>query len=215
MKNSLIPFIVVVTLFCAPVWAAADMLSLQASGGAAYNFRLPLVIRQDGQDTIRFNADYDTKPFETPIYYSVRAGWWRDDAAWELELVHHKLTLTNNPAEVEYFSVTHGFNLLTVNRAWKTPWFIWRIGAGVVITHPESTIRGKTFDQTGGIADGYYLSGPTAQIALEKRFYLYKGLYASLEGKYTLSWAHVPVSDGKADLWNSALHGLFGLGIEF
>jgi len=62
--------------------------------------------------------------------------------------------------------------------------------------HPESTIRAKTVDQTGGIADGYYhLSGPTAQIALEKRFTF--------------------VSDGKADLWNSALHGLFGLGIDF
>ncbi len=24
-----------------------------------------------------------------------------------------------------------------------------------------------------------------------------------------------PVADGKADLWNSALHGLFGLGIDF
>ena len=76
-------------------------------------------------------------------------------------------------------------------------------------------IRGRTFDQRGGIADGYYLSGPTAQVSLEKRFYLYKGLYASIEGKYTLSWARVPVSDGKADLWNSALHGLFGVGFEF
>ena len=82
--------------------------------------------------------------------------------------------------------------------------------------HPESTIRAKTVDQTEGIADGYYhLSGPTAQIALEKRFYLYRGLYASLEGKYTLSWAHIPIGDGNADLWNSALHGLFGLGFEF
>ncbi len=68
MKNFLAPFIFVATLFCASEWAAADMLSLQASGGAACNFRLPLVIRQDGQDTIRHNADYDTKPFETPIY---------------------------------------------------------------------------------------------------------------------------------------------------
>jgi hypothetical protein len=195
--------------------APAETLSLQVSGGSVYNLQLPLVIRQDGQETIRLNADYDTKPFETPIYYSLRLGWWKDSAAWELEMVHHKLTLANRPAEVEHFSVTHGFNLLTLNRAWKRPLFIWRVGAGVVISHPESTIRGKTFDQTGGIADGYYLSGPTAQVALEKRFYLYKGLYASIEGKYSLSWVRVPVAEGKADLWNSALHGLAGIGIDF
>lgn len=215
MNQYFAAFVVISLLFCLPGPAPADMLSFQASGGAAYNFPLPLVIRQDGEDNIRLRADYDTKPFETPIYYSIRLGRWKESAAWELEMVHHKLTLTNMPSEVEHFSITHGFNLLTVNRAWKKPWFIWRIGAGVVITHPESTIRGKTFDQKGGMADGYYVSGPTAQIALEKRLYLYKGFYASIEGKYTLSWAHIPVADGKADLWNSALHGLFGMGIDF
>jgi len=193
----------------------ADTFSAQLFGGAAYNLRLPLVIRQDGEDNLRVNADYDTKPFETPVYYSVRLGWWSDHRAWELEMIHHKLTLTNNPSEVEHFSITHGFNLLTVNRAWRNPWFIWRVGAGVVITHPESTIRGRTFEQSGGIADGYYLSGPTAQIAAEKRFYMYKGFFASVEGKWTLSWVHVPVQDGSADLWNSALHGLIGVGIDF
>lgn len=196
-----------------PVWS--DTFSAQLFGGAAYNLRLPLVIRQDGEDNLRVNADYDTKPFETPMYYSARLGWWSEQSAWELEMIHHKLTLTNKPPEVEHFSITHGFNLLTVNRAWKNPWFIWRLGAGVVITHPESTIRGKTFEQSGGIADGYHLSGPTAQIAAEKRFYIYKGFFASVEGKWTLSWVHVPVKDGSADLWNSALHGLIGVGIDF
>ncbi|MDP4126721.1 MAG: hypothetical protein Q8912_07250, partial [Bacillota bacterium] len=194
----------VLMLLCGTSQVLADTQTVQLFGGAAYNFRLPTVIRQEGADNVRFNADYDTKPFESPMYYSARLAWWRDNSAWELELVHHKLTLVNNPSEVEYFSITHGFNLLTVNRAWKKQYFIWRLGAGVVITHPESTVRGRTFDQNGGIVDGYFISGPTAQIAIEKRFYLYKGLFASIEGKYTLSWAHVPIADGSADVWNSA-----------
>jgi hypothetical protein len=215
MKQFSISFAVFLLLFCTAFQGWADNLSIQLSGGAAYNFRLPLVIRQDSEDNIRLNADYDTKPFETPMYYSVRLGWWQENRSWELELIHHKLTLENKPPEVEHFSITHGFNLLTVNRAWKTPCFIWRLGAGVVITHPESTIRGKTFEQDGGIADGYYLSGPTAQIAVEKRFYLYKYLFFSIEAKYTLSWVHVPIKDGSADVWNSAVHGLLGLGFDF
>ena len=196
-----------------PAWAGN--LSVQLFGGAAYNFRLPLVIRQDGAENLRLHAEYDTKPFETPMYYSIRLGWWQENRAWEAEMVHQKLTLENRPPEIEHFSVTHGFNLLTLNRAWRHPHFIWRLGAGVVITHPESTIRGKTFEQEGGIADGYYISGPTAQIAAEKRFYFYKGLFASVEAKYSLSWARVPVKDGSADVWNSALHGLLGLGCDF
>jgi len=215
MKTFLIACAVTLLFLCVPGVTQAETLSVQISGGAAHNFRLPLVIRQDGEDNLRLNADFDTKPFETPMYYAARIGWWSDRGAWELEMVHHKLTLTNNPPEVEHFSITHGFNLLTVNRAWKNPWFIWRAGAGVVITHPESTIRGKSFDQSGGIADGYHLSGPTAQIAAEKRLYVYKGLFVSVEGKWTLSWVHVPVKDGSADLWNSALHGLAGVGIDF
>jgi hypothetical protein len=215
MKRSSISFAAFLLIFCTPFQVWADNLSVQLFGGAAYNFRLPLVIRQDGADNIRLNAEYDTKAFETPMYYSARLGWWQDNRSWELELIHHKLTLENKPPEVEHFSITHGFNLLTVNRAWKTPRFIWRLGVGVVITHPESTIRGKTFEQNGGIADGYYLSGPTTQIAVEKRFYLYKNLFVSIEAKYTLSWVHVPIKDGSADVWNSAVHGLFGLGFDF
>jgi hypothetical protein len=215
MKRFSISFVAFFLIFCMTFQVWAGNLSFQIFGGGAYNFRLPLVIRQDGEDNIRLNAEYDTKPFETPMYYAVRLGWWQDDRSWELELIHHKLYLENKPPEVEHFSITHGFNLLTVNRAWKTPYFIWRLGAGVVITHPESTVRGKTFEQDSGFVDGYYLSGPTAQIAAEKRFYFYKGLFISFEAKYTLSWVHVPIKDGSADLWNSAVHGLFGLGFDF
>ncbi len=194
--------------------ARADM-TVQFFGGTAYNFKLPIVIRQDGADNIRLSAEYDSKSFETPLYYSARLGWWKDNRTWELELVHHKLTLENRPPEVEHFSITHGFNLLTLNRAWKNPKFIWRLGAGVVVAHPEGSVRGKKFAEDGGIIDGYFLSGPTAQAAIEKRFTLYKGLFASLEGKYTISWARVPIRDGSADVWNSAVHGLFGLGLDF
>lgn len=215
MKRMMAAVVALFALSQAVPVPAEDTFSFQLSGGGVYNFRMPMTIRQDGQETIRHTAGFDTKPFDTPAYWAIRAGWWRGDAAWEAELVHHKLYLNNNPPEIQHFSVSHGFNLLTVNRAWRHPWFIWRIGLGVVISHPESTVRGAEFDQQGGIADGYYLSGPTGQLSLEKRIPLWKGLFASLEGKLTVSWARVPIQNGDADILNTALHGLIGLGYEF
>jgi hypothetical protein len=190
--------------------------TVQFMGGASYAFNLPLEIRQAGEDTIRLNADYDTDSFKMPLYWVVRAGWWRDNAGLELEFIHDKLYLHNGPPEVRQFSLSHGYNLLTLNRAWNLQWFILRIGAGVVFPHPESTVRDKEFDEKSGMLDtGYYLAGPVGQVALEKRFFLYRGLFASLEGKWSGSWAHVPINDGHADLWNTSIHGLVGLGYEF
>ncbi|HET6462010.1 MAG TPA: hypothetical protein VFG29_14610 [Syntrophales bacterium] len=60
-------------------------------------------------------------------------------------------------------------------------------------------MNGRTFDQNGGIVDGNFISSPTAQIAIEKRFYLCKKLFAGIEGKYTPSWVHVPIAGASAD----------------
>ncbi len=197
--------------------AAEATWCFQAFGGDFWSVPAPLTIRQDGQPDIKINdAEYETKSFQKPPYYSVRVGRWQDERAWEVELVHPKLYLEDPPPEVQEFSVSHGYNFLTLNRAWKERWFIWRLGLGAVITHPESTVRGKHWEEDGGllIDDGYYLSGPVGQAAIERRFYLYKGLFASLEAKGTVSWAHFPIEDGHAELWNFALHGLFGLGLD-
>jgi hypothetical protein len=83
----------------------------------------------------------------------------------------------------------------------------------VVVTHPESTIRGKTLSEERGMfSSGYYVSGPTVQASMEKRFPVWKGFFAALEGKVTASYARVPVEDGHADVPTAAVHGLFGLG---
>jgi hypothetical protein len=101
-----------------------------------------------------------------------------------------------------------------VNRAWEERGFIYRAGFGVVITHPETTIRGLSHPQDGGIYDGYYLSGPTVQGAVEKRFHIWRWLIASLEAKLTASYARIPIEGGHADVPDVAVHGLFGLGVE-
>ncbi len=193
---------------------AADRWALQLFGGAPYNFNLPLRIHQSGEPDLKATGNYESRPFEVPYYYAVRAGVWNGDKAWELELVHDKLYLRDKPPEVQEFAISHGYNLLTVNRAWEVKTFIFRTGLGVVITHPETTVRGRTDPQDGGIFDGYHVSGPTAQGAVEKRFRLGKWLIVSLEAKLTASYAWIPVEGGHADVPNVAVHGLFGVGAE-
>ncbi len=207
-------FLVLLSLVPVSCAFAADRWSLQFFGGAPFHFNLPLTIEQSGQPDLKPTGKYESRPFEVPFYYAWRVGAWEGNRAWEIELVHDKLYLKDKPPEVQEFSISHGFNLLTVNRAWLEKGFIFRAGLGVVITHPESTVRGRSHSEDGGIFDGYYLSGPTAQGAVEKRFHILDWLTASLEGKVTASYAWVPVEGGHADVPNLAVHGLFGLGVE-
>ena len=58
--------------------AAEDGWVFQGSIGAVANLETSLKIRQDGFETIDLDADYETRPFESPQYYSLRAGRWRD-----------------------------------------------------------------------------------------------------------------------------------------
>lgn len=184
--------------------------------GSAYNFTTPLSIRQPGQDDIELNARYEERWLEGSPYYGWRIAKWEDNHAWEFELIHHKLYLDNLPLEVQHFEISHGYNLLTINRAWKRKGLIYRLGAGVVVTHPETTIRGETLPSDRGFIDGgFYLSGPTAQAAVQKRFYIWKKLFFTVEGKLTASYARIPISDGHANVPNVAVHGIFGLGYVF
>lgn len=181
--------------------------------GVSFNFPAPLTIRQFREPDIRINARYDSKSFERPIYYGWRIGNWRGDNGWELELVHHKLYLANMPDNVQVFSISHGFNLLTANRSRERGGVVERLGAGVVIAHPETTVRGKRFSEDGGFFNrGYFLSGPTVQASAGKPIRIREDLFAPAEGKLSASFARIPVADGNADVANVAVHGVFGLG---
>lgn len=192
---------------------AAAALELRLSGGGAYNLPAPLYIRQDGAAVLDGWARYDTRAFREPLYWAARAGWWREGRAWEVEIIHQKIYLTGKPPDVQEFSVSHGFNLVLVNRAWRPGPWSWRAGGGLVAAHPESRIRGRRFE--GGGLDGYHLAGPAAQASIDRRFSLGRRLFLAVEAKATVAWARVPVSGGHARLWNPALHGLLGMGWEF
>jgi hypothetical protein len=191
--------------------------SFELFGGSAYSAPTPLTIRQAGERELRLTARYATKPWTGSPYYAYRLGRWSHGRAWEVELVHHKVYLENPPAEVQHFEVTHGYNLLSLNRAVRRGGLILRVGVGAVIAWPHATVRGRTLPARGRglFGRGYYLSGPTAQLAAGKRFTLWRKLFLAVEGKLTGSYARIPVSDGRASVPNVAAHGLIGVGYGF
>lgn len=202
-------------------WQSAAQASwtFEVLGGSAYNFTTPLTIRQTGENDIKLDARYSTRPFNGSPYYSMRLGHWTDNRGWEFEMTHHKLYLENLPAEVQHFEISHGYNQITLNRAWDYRGFIFHFGLGLVMTHPETTVRGKSNTWVNGLFTsgdkGFRLSGTTAQAAISKRFFIFRGLFINIEGKLTGSYATIPVVDGDATVPNVALHGLFGLGYEY
>lgn len=192
--------------------SASARWSLEVGTGSSYSFFSPLVIRQTGFPDIRLNGKFNTEPFTEVPYYDVRLA--RGD--WELELVHHKLYLQNPPPEVQAFQITHGFNFITANHRWTLFGFDVRAGAGMVLAHPQTTIRDSVFDEHSGIFGlGFFVSGVSAQAGLGWRYRLSPRFDAGTEVKLTGAAARVPIAGGTVDIANFAMHGLVSLRYRF
>ncbi len=181
-------------------------------GGTAWNAPTRLVIRQAGSADVAMTARYATRAFEPPFYYAVRVGRWGAGGGWDLELLHHKLYLQDLPPEVARFEVTHGYNLLTVQRGWRVQALRVRAGAGVVIAHPTSDVRGRFLQGGGNLAGGYHLAGPALQGGAGGAWPLGGPFAVLAEARLTAAWAEVPVAGGSATVPNLALHALLGVG---
>lgn len=182
--------------------------------GLQYNVPLPIIIRQSGKPDIRLTARFSTRPFADVPYYDVKVGIVRGPWAYELELIHHKLYLDNPPPEVQWFEITHGYNPIVVNAVRKQWGVAFRAGAGILLAHPETTIRGLQLPENGGIL-GWYVSGPAAQVSVGKYAEFGHHFFAGLEGKFVGAWARVPIAHGNADVPNLSLHGLVSVGWRF
>ena len=117
---------------------------------------------------------------------------------------------------MQHFEHTNGYNMFTVQRLWRLSGFVLSAGGGLVITNPESTVRGLRFDTQDSFLGGdYFMSGPVATVGLGRRFYLRPRFFGALESRFTVSRATSPVVDGESKLTLAAFHLLFGLGVDF
>ncbi len=214
---------IIFSLFSFVANAKDSSYSFEFFGGTQFNIPTSLTIKQKGEETIKISrAEYLSDAWTWPDspYYTWRIAKWKQNKGWELELVHEKIILKNKPPDVQYFEISHGYNLITINRAGKLPNYynlIWRLGAGIVLAHPETEVRNKKNGNRRPepfFPEGFYIGGPTAQISLGKKFNIYHGLFGILETKFTASYADVLIADGHAEVPNAAFHTLFGIGYE-
>jgi len=191
-------------------------LVFELGTGLPYNFPVPLTIRQNGESTIHLTAQYESRPFEIPIFWDWRIGYWSGSDGWELEAIHHKLFLENKPPQVEQFDISHGLNLVIINRCFLRNGFIFKVGGGIALTHPESLIRRQRLIEARGILDqGYYVSGPALLFSAGKRLYLLNNNFIIVEAKLGLSYSYVPIANGTADVYNIAAMLTCCIGTDF
>ena len=92
----------------------------------------------------------------------------------------------------------------------------YRLGAGVVVAHPDITIDGESnFIRGGGLipkfwSDGYHWGGISAQASLFYSSQIKKIKY-HIETKGVYAKSSVPVIEGSMDITNFSVHFLAGI----
>ena len=201
-----------------PPQADRHTVTVEVMGGSAVNLPSPLHVRQNGFPDIHVSgARYETRPFGSYPYYAWRVGIWKGNGAWELEHIHHRLFLTNRPPEISVFAIHFGYNYFLLGRAWKRGGFVYRAGAGPILTNPENTVRGRVFRARSGFLDrGNYFSGIGTRAAVARELQVVRHLFLVAESVFTAGFAwKVPVADGSANVPNLAIHGHLGMGVRF
>jgi len=182
----------------------------QIFGGFTWNAPTTLKIEQAGYPPLDFEAEWETQPLEQPFYWALRARWRRPTDGFELQLLHHKMILKNPQQGVEHFEVTHGFNTLTVHYVKTFGRLDARLGAGAVIPHSDSTVRGTYYD-----APGYTIAGPAVIAGVGTEHVFTSRILLAAEVQFMAGWANVGVAGGSADVTSVGLHFLFGTGYIF
>ncbi|VAX23363.1 hypothetical protein MNBD_NITROSPINAE02-1007 [hydrothermal vent metagenome] len=203
--------------FFAPAQALAEKtVSFEAYSGFAYNAPTQLTVTEKGKEDVTLMADWETESFQDALYYGLRVGLWEGKKGWEIEFMHHKIKLTNAPEEIDSLEISHGYNLLTVNRAWELEVGYVHLGLGFVFTHPDLRLRGKERDHgKNGVIPSLNIAGPTMQASIGRRYKMSDTVYGFLEGKITTTYATIEYDDGEIQAPNIALHLVFGLGFDY
>lgn len=196
-------FIVPFFIFAQTATHEQSCWSFELYGGEVYNVPMPQTISQDGYPEVKLTARYNTEPFTLPVYGDMRLGRWQSNKMWEVEIIHHKLNLENTTSEIQKFNISHGSNLIMLNRDSGKKMFRYRFGTGMVLTHPESNIRGKVFGHSNDDKDlGYYLSVPALNLAVGKYFRISNSFYFDVESKAICVYTRIKVANGHADVYH-------------
>lgn len=200
---------------------AQERWSFELHGGIVHNLRLPLIIKQSGFPDIRINkAEFYSESLNDPFYWDWRFTKWfarkKGIKSIEFEAIHHKLYLKNPPPEVEWFGISHGYNMLMVNYGQEIKKIILRTGLGSVLIHPESTIRGMKYPVGPGFdMPGYRLNGIVLNVGVAKQIPFGKYFFVNTEVKMNASVVNAEVVNGYARVHNIVFQLILGPGVNW
>lgn len=190
--------------------------AFEMHGGAPWVPDREVRISQAGFADLEIDARMRSEPHRMPVYYDFRLIRWGERHGWALDFLHHKLILDNPPPEVQDLQFTHGYNMISLQRLWRVDDWSLMAGAGLVLTHTESTVRRRVFDQHQGLFGwGYYVSGPLAVVGAGRRLDLGERVYLSGDVRASWSRVRVDVVDGEASMTDWGVHFLAGAGGRF
>jgi hypothetical protein len=178
---------------------------------------------------------YQTKPFQSPIYYGYRVGYFFSrNFGLESEFTHLKAyaetnrtariagTLQGVPIDqstavssvVERFNITHGVNLLMANfvarkafrQSASSPRFIASGRVGGGVTIPHPE------NEVLGVAnvEHYQVGAPAWQVGAGLEIRLWRRLYAEGEVKYTRTRENVDIAQGTGESLLRSTHAITG-----
>src|SRR6185503_1335205 len=149
---------------------ALAQLEVQGFLGTSVSAPSPLWVTQRGQPALDFTAHWATRPFLDTWYYAGRIGLWSGNRGWLFDFTHHKIYLSNPPAEIQRFQITNGMNMFTLSRGFRRGPFSYALGAGPVVTYPINRVREQKLQGGRGFLGGYFLSGGNLMASATRRF---------------------------------------------
>nr|WP_319399202.1 hypothetical protein [uncultured Carboxylicivirga sp.] len=210
-KSNKITFIYIALLLAIPATGQKRNWAIEFMPGISITSPMPLKVDQQGYERMKITAKYKTEPFSSPIYYSYRLSTFKNNKGWGIELNHLKVFLSNTNNVIQQLSVSHGYNQVYINHYISKDKYMWILGAGAVIAHPESKIRDQIYNDKGGLFnDGYYLSGITSQLAIQYALIDTKHFSLPVEAKISAAYSKIPITNGNASIPIVAFHLLMG-----
>ncbi|MDH5547636.1 MAG: hypothetical protein OEZ43_18815 [Gammaproteobacteria bacterium] len=208
----------IVSLFLCVVSSFCSAGALEVAAGGALNLPAEILVAQQSQANLSVDAQFDTESLIPPIYYQIRLIVVQHRRRyWEMEFIHNKIYLRNPPPEIQSFSVSHGFNMFGVNHVRMfNKCCGWRLGGGVILAHPENTVRGAELTHNGGVFGwGYYLSGAYLASGFLAKHDIGQTFYLVADLRLSSSYASIPIRNGQASLFLNTLHLAGGIGARW
>lgn len=188
---------------------------LDISTGTSYHLPNVLTVSQ-GDFSKTIPATWETRPWVgfksiTQNYYTVRVRY----TDFELELVHDRAIFTGKDDNIQHYELTNGLNYVMANYApvilsddsWEV---LGRIGIGVSVPNPTSTVSGLKNGHYEGKPTPYYFGGIAAQVGVQAKYWVNEWFGLSVDGKYTFAEARAPIAGGSSYSTFNGFHIGFG-----